>query len=279
MNVLQLTVPQLAFENEYLLNVLLGISSLHMQSLLPSSKEEKQATAVYRTNSFSGFRKALAVMDASKMQTWEAALITSILLTVLCARDYELADGDLIILNWLTLYRGLSSVVSIRGPEDVRISRVSPIFQRSLNNLEVPQMVPYSLHQMLENIPSSDPDFPYLSHYRTTLDILGVLYASLVQDGLSLAFRTRINGWCSLVTKDFVMLAKEKRPRALILLAYYMVFVKALTGKVWWVDGISNKDIERIFKMVSPKWFPLLEVPRLALEIEDAEGIKDLLLR
>lgn len=250
-----------------------------MQSLLPASKAEQQATTVYRTKSFGGFREALAVMDASKIHTWEAALITSILLTVLCAKDYELAEGDLIILNWLTLYRGLSSVVSIRGPDDVRTSRVSAIFQRSINNLEVAQMVPHSLFQMLENIPSSDPDFPYLSHYRTTLDILGVLYASLMQDGLSVALRTRTNAWCSLVTKDFVMLAKEKRPRALILLAHYMVFVKTMTAAVWWVDGIANKDIERIFKMVSPKWFPLLEVPRLALEIDDVEEIRNLLLR
>lgn len=277
-DLLQMTVPQIAFEHEYLLDCLLGISSLHLSTLSPNpTASDRQQIDRYRSRAFSKFRAALPTVDVNKPGSWESALLTSILLTMLCARDFPVEEGDLISLHWINLYRGLSAVIGIGKFGSVLARVVAPLFKRSLTDLKISPIVPYALYQMLDNIPSSDPDFSSIAEYRKTLDCLGVLYASLTQDGITAPFQTRVVSWCSLNGAEFARLAREKRPRALILMAHYMVFVKC-SKDIWWMVGVPDGDIQRIFKMVPVKFFPLLEIPRRALEIEDPLELRALML-
>lgn len=277
--ILQVTLPQLAFENPYLLDVMLGISSLHLQSLVTSTSADRQQTALYRANAFSGFREALPMVTTTKPGSWESALLTSIMLTMLCAKDFQLEEGDLHVLHWINLYRGLSSVISLGQFNQVMSSVVAPLFKRSLTDLKIEPVVPYNLYEMLQNISPGDPDFPHLSTYREILDYIGVLYASLIQDGNSPALQTRVVSWCSLIQFEGAMLARERRPRMLILLAHYLVFVKICSRDVWWMEGTGEGDISRIFRMVPPRYFHLLDLPRACATMENPADVVDLMLR
>lgn len=275
--VLQITVPQLSFNNDFLLHTVLGISSSHMRALLPDDEDSRMQARFHRGQAFKNFREALTKIDPFKGDTWEAALVTAILLTILCARDDDLDAETIIAVKWLNLYRGLITIITMRDFDDVRGSRVGSIFRREINQLVVEPMVPLKLARMLDEIDPSEPDFEDLPRYRKALDMLGILYASLYQDGLGPAIQTRVIAWPSFISLDFTDLANEKRPRALILLAHYMCFVR-LQEDCWWMEGIAERDLTQILKMVPPRLYRFLEIPCQMMVLKTVQEMKHLLL-
>lgn len=111
-------VPQLAFKNEYLLNCMLGIASLHQEVLDPTSTEHPKTTVGYRARALSGFREALSATDPATLD-WEAALMMALLLLILCSKDRNKGVDDLTIVNWLVLYRGIAAVIHVRTYEEI----------------------------------------------------------------------------------------------------------------------------------------------------------------
>ncbi|KAF8861527.1 hypothetical protein BDZ45DRAFT_258497 [Acephala macrosclerotiorum] len=272
---LQITVPELAFENEYLMNGILGIASLHMQSLVPHPEETRRQTDLYRAKALSLFRQALPGI-VPFTRDYEAALVMSILLVVLCSRDHPLPEGELAVVNWFILYRGLSTVISMASFPRVSSMSVSPVFKREMSALKVIPVVPTVLMDMIRAIPVDDPDFDMLEDYCKILDAIGMLYASLQQDGIGDGMFIRVVAWPSFSSHGFSRCASEYRPRALIILSYYLMFVK-LTD-LWWMDGIGDRDIEGISKRIHPRWLPFMAVPLQVMRMTDKDDIAKLML-
>jgi hypothetical protein len=276
-NMLQTTVPQLAFENEWLMNALLGLASLHKQHLVPDSQDTRRQTDIYRQKALSGFRKALPKITPAT-RDYEAALVMAILLVVLCSRDYTLEDGELIIVQWLVLYRGLRAVINLTTFPKIAQMAVAPIFRRELSPLKLTPTVPTILVGMIRDIPPGDPDAIYLESYCEVLDSIGILYAGLQQDGLSPELYIRVVSWPSFGTHDFAKCAVEKRPRALIILSYYLLFVKLVRG-LWWIENFADREIGLISNYVGPKWRPFMEIPLQVATMTDDHEIAKLMLR
>lgn len=273
---LQLTIPGLAFENEYLMNGILGIASLHMQSLVPNPDQVRRQTDIYRAKAISGFRQALTRIVPFSRE-YEAALVTSILIVVLCSIDYDPGEGQLIVVNWFILYRGLSTVITMVTFPSVRSLSVGPIFRREISELKVVPVVPTVLMDMVRSIPIDDPDFDMLEDYCKILDAIGMLYASLQQDGLGDGLFIRVVAWPSFSSHGFSQCASEYRPRALVILSYYLMFVK-LGKELWWMKGVADRDIEGIKNIVGPKWQPFMLVPLQAMAMTGRNEIAKLML-
>jgi hypothetical protein len=275
---LQMVVPQLAFENDFLLNGILGIASLDLERLNPHSQDMQKQTTIYRGRAIADFRRALERIEPGT-RNYEAALIMSILLVVLYSPNPPTDEDELIILKWLIFYRGLSVVINMSSfPNIVMAGSVGPFFRRELTELKIGPVVPKILVRMLQEIDMMDPDFLMLEHYCKVLDALGILYASLKQDGLGPELYIRIVSWCSYVKGEFTDCATQKRPRAIIIMAHYLVFIKVIKG-LWWLEGIPDRDIGRIVKFLDPKWLLYLEVPLQASMMTDKDEIAALLLR
>lgn len=278
--VLLLHAPQLGFGNEFLMNCILGISSFHMEHLIPDCLEInliRQQTSHYQIQALNSFREHLGNRQLS-LETWEASLLTSILLVVLCSKEYVSMDGDLAVVNWIVLYRGLSSVINLRSYEDVRASNVAPIFRRELTSLRIAPVIPQLLINMVEKIKPLDSDFEYLECYCKAIDVLGILYAGLRQDGLTPALFVRIISWPTFLSEQFGRCAQEKRPRSLVILAHYLVFTK-LVNDLWWLDGSSNAQINAITNMIGPELLVYMRLPLEAIHLNKPEEITELLLR
>jgi hypothetical protein len=202
----------------------------------------------------------------------------SILLVVLNSKDYGYEEGELLVVNWLTLYRGLSVIMTMEEPEIVKSLSVWPIFQRDFTKLEIPPVIPRILVELFQGVNALDPDYPMLEHWCRLLDALGLLYGSLQQDGLSPALYIRIVAWPSYTTQEFTKSAQERRPRVLIVLTYYLSFLKLIKG-LWWVEGIADREIQTIAKVLDPIWLPYMEVPLQVTTMNDVEDIARLLLR
>jgi hypothetical protein len=275
---LQLTVPQLSFENDFLLNGILGVASLDMERLNPDSQSVQKQTNIYRGRATANFRQALPGIEPGT-RSYEAALIMSILLVVLYSPSPSLEEDELIIIKWLIFYRGLSAIINMTSfPKAVLGGSVGSFFQRQLTELKIGPVVPKLLVSMLRDVDLMDNDFLKLEYYCKVLDDLGILYASLKQDGLGPELYIRVVSWCSYVGKEFTDFAMERRPRAIIIMAHYLVFIK-LVRNLWWLEGIPDRDIGRIVEMLGPRWLPYLEVPSLASKMTDKEEIAALLLR
>ncbi|KAL3421243.1 Sterol regulatory element-binding protein ECM22-like protein 2 [Phlyctema vagabunda] len=273
--VLQVRVPQLAFEHDFLMSAVLGMASLHLQVLVPHSVEIQQQTDMYRGQALAGFRNALNNINSDN---FEAALIMSLLLLVLVSKDYPTHDDDLYVNHWLGLYRGLSAVMMMKGGiEGAHRTSVGPIFRRNLTALSVLPAVPQLLLDMLATIPPDDPEYSSLEIYCGALDSLGILFASLQSDGLGAALNIRTISWPSYLKAEFVVAVKTQQPRALIIISYFLVFTK-LVGTLWWVDGIAERDISVIERTLEPKWLPLIHVPCQAARMDDLEAIAKLVL-
>ncbi|KAG0648030.1 hypothetical protein D0Z07_6063 [Hyphodiscus hymeniophilus] len=275
-NVLRFVLPELAFENEFLLNGMLGIASLHRQKLLPYPGESKKETDLYRFKALSSFRKAVPSIRPDS-PNYEAALVMSVLLVVLCSQDYNPEDGELTIVRWIVLYRGLYHIMMIRSYSGITDTSVFPIFTRQLTELRTDPVVPTILLKMLAMVDVSDPDYAELPFYCSILDALGMLYASLRDDGPGLNLAVRVVSWLSHGSDPFAKCAKENRPRALVILAHYLVFMKLVKG-LWWYEGVADREIKAISNIVGPKYAPYMEVPVRAAEMTDIEEITNLML-
>ena len=88
--VVEITIPQLAFEHEFLLDTLLGVTSAHMQHLRPDVEVCYQ-TDFYRVKALSGFREALSQITSSN---YEAIIVAGLLFVVLTLKGYGTAEYD-----------------------------------------------------------------------------------------------------------------------------------------------------------------------------------------
>jgi hypothetical protein len=273
---MQVDLPVLAFDHRYLLSGVLGLASMHMQTLLPDPTVVRNQTAVYRARAFKEFREALTKMDLQDVDAFGSALLMSISLVVLCSKDSTDEDG-LTVVNWVLLYRGLASVIMMRSYEEVDNTKAAPVLIRQLNDIRIPLVVPSVLVDMVASIDSTDPDFEGLEHYCNALDCTATILASVLQDGLGPALYTRLVSWPSHLGPVFATFAKEKRPRAMVVLAWYLSVLKLL-DHVWWVKGTPDRDIKIISKMLGPRWAPYLETPLRVTEATDQLEIVSILL-
>ena len=274
--VLQFVVPELAFENNFLMNAMLGIASLHMQRLLPDPTKAQRQTAIYRAKALNQFRQALPSIDINS-QHYDAALIMAVLLVVLCSQDHTTSDDELMIVQWLILYGGMLTVLRM-GSDDIILSRkIGPMFHRYITEVKVTPTVPAKLLDMVACITPMDADYVSLEFYCQALDSLAVVYASLCQDGISNALSLRVITWPTYLTSEFAELAKQRRPRALVILAYYLTFMK-LIPDLWWIEGMADREIAIISKSLSPEWHILLQTPLRATMLTKIEDIVQLLL-
>ncbi|KAH7370880.1 hypothetical protein BKA65DRAFT_25639 [Rhexocercosporidium sp. MPI-PUGE-AT-0058] len=275
--VLQMEVPILAFEFDFLQDCMLGIASLHAQQLLPDPQQAQKQTAIYRARALSSFRNALTNLRWGTRK-YEAALITSLLLVLLCSKDYSMDDGELIAVNWLILYRGLSSVINLKTYEHIMSLSVSPIFRRELAPLKESPVIPKVLMNMVREIEPDDPDFPMLVCYCKALDALGLLYGQLRETGTGPALSIRVITWPSFIQHDFAAAAQKKRPRVLVILAFYMVFMR-LVRDLWWVDGIAQQEFGTLIKLLDRRWLPYVEIPIKAMMMSTDEEVVELILK
>ncbi|KAG7120104.1 hypothetical protein HYQ44_004600 [Verticillium longisporum] len=78
--------------------------------------------------------------------------------------------------------------------------------------------------------------------------------------------------WFTFVPPDFVELAKQRRPRALVVIAHYAMFVKVV-DTIWWLRGVGDTSIRDILEHLDhddfdDAWEDLLATPRAALRTD-----------
>lgn len=272
-DILKIKIPTHAFESPFLMDCLLGTSALQLQHLGQDIAPSR--TLRYRARAFEGYRKAV---EEFKPETFPALIATSLLLTALSSQMFrEPGTKELYIIDWMIVWRGIGLMIDMATPQTVWDSGMAELFFRPPINLDKAALhIPNNLLFMITSINPGDRDFEDVTTYYDTLKYLGSLYSELVH-GFNPIMTLRVVTWFTFIPKGFIELGRQKRPRALVILAHYLMFMKAVQN-LWWIDGIADREIAGIERHLGEDWVEDLAAPRLALLLNDRTDVARLLL-
>lgn len=262
--ILRSQIVRFAFQSPFLMDCILGLSAMHMQSL--NMKVPMSKAITYRARAFSGYRRAI---ESARPRDYPALLATSILLCALSSELFREPDmRPLYIIDWMVVWRGIGLIMEVVPTEALFSSGLDKLFSRPAFNINQAALyVPSNLLSMITSIKEDDDDFPYVDAYYGALKFLGGLYLEL-EIGFSVVLSLRIMTFYTFLPKPFIELGRKHRPRALVILAHHLVFLKMIEN-VWWLVGIADRGIQDILDHVGPEWRSLLGVPRAALGLYD----------
>ncbi|KAK4043607.1 hypothetical protein C8A01DRAFT_43545 [Parachaetomium inaequale] len=275
--VLKVNVVQHAFANPFLMNCILGLSAMHINHLgIKNMGISRSQEMQYRAKAFETYRKAVAAADPT---TYPALLATSLLLCGLSSHVFRGEDAKpFSILDWLTLWKGIGAIIEVTHiPAVFRTGIAALVFRPAVDMDASARCLPSHLLFMVASIKEGDPDFPLVQKYYKALKFLGSLYLEL-RNGFSEKLFLRIVTFLTFLPKPFIKAAKEKRPRALVILANYLAFTRFKAGACWWLEGIAEQEIPNIYNLLGPEWEGLLRLPMASLLVEDNRALIRLLL-
>ncbi|KAI1495305.1 hypothetical protein F5X96DRAFT_3884 [Biscogniauxia mediterranea] len=274
-HVLKVKVVEYAFQSPFLMDCLMALSALHLQSL--DQPVPPQRLAAYRARAFEGYRTAI---EAANPTHFPALLACSLLMCALSSQMFrEQNDKHIYIIDWMQVWRGISLIVDIISPTSIQDSGMAVLFYRPPIDLEKStQYIPSNLLFMVTSIKYGDADYEHQKTYYDFLRYFGSLYMELVEHGFSPIMDLRIITFLTFIPKPFYPLAREHRPRALVMLAYYLCFVKLLRDGVWWWQGISDREIKVICEEIDSGWSHLLRVPQMVMEAQTKLEVAKLII-
>jgi hypothetical protein len=275
--VLKVSVVQQAFANPFLMNCILGLSAMHVNYLgIKNMGISRSQEISYRAKAFETYRKALAAADPA---TYPALLACALLLCGLSTHVFRGEDArPLAILDWLILWKGIGAIIEvIQLPELFRSGIAALVFRPGVDLNASAQCLPGYLLFMLASIKEGDPEFPLVQTYYCSLLYLGSLYLEL-KNGISPMLLLRICTFPTRLSCAFTDAARAKQPRALIILAHYLAFLRFRVGSCWWLDNIGDHDIPNIYNFLGPEWAHLMRVPMAALQLDHDRELARLLL-
>lgn len=278
-DVLKIKIIQHAFANPFLMNTVLGITALHMSHLNIPVPESK--AIAYRANAFAGYRKAI---EEAKPETFPALLACSLLLCAVSTAQFREDDRPLYILDWILVWRGIGLMIDLVRPDVLFQSGMESLFFRPPIDLNTSALhIPSNLLFMVTSIKEGDEDFPHIAVYYDTLKYLGALYRELL-NGFGGMLDLRIITFYTFLPRPFIDLARRRRPRALVIIAHHLAFVRCVGGP-WWMNGIADREIDNVCNLLDSgddsranEWTPLISVPRAAARLADRTEIAKLLL-
>ncbi|KAM5350097.1 hypothetical protein ACJ41O_006602 [Fusarium nematophilum] len=223
-NIFQKKIPCHAFEYPFLMDCLLAASALQLQLL--NQDIDGVRAAQYRARALEGYR--MAIREA-KPETSSALIAFSLLLAYLSSHMFrEEGTKELYIVDWMIVWRGIGLVIDIVSPRKLWESGMAELFLRpSIDLNEAAFHIPNTLLSMITSIKTEDSDYPDVSAYYTTLQYLGSLYSALSHSS-SPVMNLRIITWFTFIPEAFVELCRKRRPRALVILAHYLIFIKTI---------------------------------------------------
>ncbi|KAH8818757.1 hypothetical protein DL96DRAFT_370609 [Flagelloscypha sp. PMI_526] len=270
----QVSLPQIAFQNEFLLHATFAVTSLHMHHLFPSSDHLLRAKMHCQ-------RAVLGVLGASQNHvSSDAVLLANILLGTYWVafpswgsnNPDDLPD----VFNWVPAARTFIRKIGFNR-QDMLTGRIStppflPLaaignhtsstltpFPDILYRIYSPEMCPFDSEEL--------EDKHVLAAYQVALELISHCTWSAFMD--SRVQYLAIYAFLSIVPDIFIRLFLENRPRALILVAHYCAFLGQF-DRVWWYSWERfQHDLMRIMSLLDERWLPCIEYPLDVLAMRD----------
>ncbi|AEO61798.1 hypothetical protein MYCTH_2070790 [Thermothelomyces thermophilus ATCC 42464] len=277
--ILKVNVVQHAFANRFLMDTILGLSAMHINHLgIRNLGISRSLELQYRARAFENFRKAVEAADPS---TYPALLITSLFLCGLSTHVFRGEEArPFAVLDWMNLWKGIGTIIELIRSQHEQLFRTrlgSLVFRPAVDLDASARCIPNQLLLMIASIKEGDPDFPLSQVYYRALQLLGSLYLEL-RNGFTPLLFLRIVTFFTFFPNSLIRPAREMRPRALVIIAHYLVFTRFKANHSWWIEDIAQYEIPNICSFLGPGWEDLLRLPIASLYTEDNTALARLLL-
>ncbi|KAI1109221.1 hypothetical protein F5Y14DRAFT_40516 [Nemania sp. NC0429] len=262
---LKVKIVEHAFRSSFLMETLKALSALQLRALNQPVPAHK--VIAYQTNAFQGYRGAIEKADP---KDFPALLGCSLFTIAMSSQTFRDPNGKrLFLIDWMAMWRGIGLIVELISPQAVIESGLAPILYRPPIYLEKSaQYIPNNLLFMVTSITYGDADYEYRKEYYDFIRCLGSLYMELTEHGFGPVLDLRVITLLSFCPRPLLLLAKQLRPRILIIMAYWLCFVKLMNPGVWWMRGLTPQA-DQIFEEISEEWEHLLRVPKMVMQTED----------
>ena len=289
--------PLLALEHESLLYAILAYSALHLSTCSPTrALEYRAAYHYYHSATLVAHNKAISVLSPANA---DAVCLTCVLVNVLSfyweqgsvnaveATEYSpnqfsgvvrqlhmsYGAGEVLRQTWMWIDADPGSVAAV-------LMKASPQFREAEKGLLVLDETSKRLVIPCSRISSHlsallDPCYPPAQlgepeesepwdtdtedAYKEALASLSYLYEGIAAGEPACTVVRRVMGFGSTISKHFIMLAEQARPRALVILALFFSRTRSIP-QIWWVEGSRLRAENRIREMLDSKWQRVLEL-------------------
>lgn len=274
---LLIDVPRLALEHEFLMDTILLVAMIHLGCTDPKLLHGLPVT-LYRDQALRSFRQAVANTTEQTISAVRAA--SQLLATISFASDRITNHSGLWVTNWLALAVGQRNFPLFHSADGLlprhEVIRSKDSLYGSFADISVPLVVLNDLQRVLpsnetdENWPDRNALWEAAADIGALITILGLPHA---QSWLE----TKIKAWAfDKMPLGFLDLVRNGKPRALVILAYYLVFLTFLPD-TWLYKDAASHDIRMIHNMIGTDWQEYIAVPMRALELDDKAAITELL--
>ncbi|KAF7557735.1 hypothetical protein G7Z17_g471 [Cylindrodendrum hubeiense] len=275
---LQVDIPSLAFKHPFLLDTVLLVAMIHMASIRPESVNMLEV-AKYRNQAICAIRGELANVSDDNIR---AIRMSSLLLGATSfAADRITGYSGIWLTNFLALTIG--SRVFMPSPKtgsriEKHVSAPEPAAAAShFRDPQAHSSMPLSLQRALD-IEQDDEDWAYREDLYRAASGIGTLFGSLDKPHTTLSIVFQLKSWpFRCVSDGFVQLARLQRPRALLIMAYYLAFLQYFPA-MWLYEDVVREDMQKIATTLSPEWHEYLSIPMTAVLLEEESSLTEYLL-
>ena len=264
-------VPDLALQHDNLLYLVLAMSALQLLSSRPDDSELILARQTYRSLALQEHRRALSRLS---MKNADA---------VCCAASLVFVDAFALIqgrpiepycppMEWLQMARGAGSLfhVGITALHQAKMYKTSVIHALTgqPSYFDDPLAIfkdtnRQELSVLLTQDISEEPwDQETQEAYEKSLNYIGWVQSAIKRGEPRLGVCRQMMAFSVLAPKKFVEFVGEKRPRALVILAYWFALGAQMTD-LWWIGDTVQREVQAIQRVVPPEWHLLMRDPLL----------------
>jgi hypothetical protein len=151
----------------------------------------------------------------------------------------------------------LSSIVN-KAPDDSPLSWPCHLEYNLENPATFPDIL-FDLH--LPTLGAPDPEDVYDQHtsdiYRDAISDLRLTWAFSQTRGNEI---TSLYMWAMKISDAYLSFIKERRPRALVILAHYCAMLYQMP-RYWWTRSNVGDDILKIAQLLGCEWLPWIQYP------------------
>lgn len=277
------TVPAMALKHDNLLSTILAVSASNLLMKDPDNVELQSARQTYIVKAVREQRRMIDLLSAETADPMCLASLFLLTFSFAALRDRTL-EPYAPPLRWLHMGRGAGALIGMSIDTLIKAGRLdhSPMLfvVRSYPRLGIDES--YFDESMRKNLtgvlsqqlPGSGDvwDDETRDTYEKTLSYVGSIQHAINQQEPAYAVCRRIQAFSIIVPPDFTTFVEERRPRALVILAYYFAMTVQVQGP-WWLgmpsdgrEGTAEREIRAIAKVLPAGWqgqmvWPLEMVP------------------
>ena len=248
----RVVVPQIAFEHHYLMRGILAISALHLCTLRAEKHDQYARIAVQQQDeALRIFRKKMLDPDEALCDSFFA--MSSLI--VVYGFESPKASGTLGMFDtkgdrsdeWLPLIRGVNSILFSVWPS-IKKGRLSGLLhdhEQAPPSTDLPTLLEQqivNLEHFSSEVPDNDDDKQACTSAIMMLRqcFIRIYNKTKSECEISLAFL-----WPVMLPQRFVEMLNERKPDALVILAYYCTILHHLND-YWWLNGWGSHIIGNI---------------------------------